>query len=381
MIPAFSFEMPRGLYFGPGVREHLPELIKPLGEKTLVMTGAHWFESSGWKEQFERLLGRNRVFFLHCAPGEPTIESVNDAVESARDFGPDVIVGIGGGSVMDTAKAVSGMIRTGEGVEDYLEGIGKGKTLSRPGIPWVSVPTTSGTGAEVTKNSVIRSKEKRSKKSLRSPFILATYAVIDPELTMTLSRETTGMAGIDALTQLVESYVSKKSKPLTKALVRDAFPRMLQSLKRLAAEPRDLSARTDAAYGALVSGIALANSGLGAAHGFASGLGGESDIPHGLICAVFLGPVLRYNAPAIREQIGELYGLCQKDGRDDPIEWLVGETERLLSDYGLKDSIKKYRIPKTNISQIARSSTGSSMSGNPVEMSLDDRERLLLSVL
>ena len=165
--------------------------------------------------------------------------------------------------------------------------------MQGPGVPWIALPTTAGTGAEVTKNAVLKSKELGAKKSLRSPYLLATCALVDPELAVGAPLGLSGIAGMDALTQLVEAFVSKKPAPIPRALAGEAFPGMLRALKRIPQDPDDLQARTAAAYGAMVSGIALANSGLGAAHGFASGLGGLYDVPHGMICALFIRPVLR----------------------------------------------------------------------------------------
>ncbi len=266
-------------------------------------------------------------------------------------------------------------------MEDYLEGIGAGKAVCSPGVPWIAVPTTSGTGTEVTKNAVIKSTELGVKKSIRSPHLIAAYAIIDPELTLDLPVTVTGLSGLDALTQLIEAFVSKKSKPLPRALVKDAFPRMFKALKVLTNKPADLQARTDAAFGALVSGIALANSGLGAAHGFASGIGGMFDVPHGLICAVFLAPVLLANASAIHGQITDLVQSGEFSIRGDAFEWLLGGIDELIKGFELERVFKSYGIPISRITEIAERSMGSSMSGNPVELTQGDRENILREVL
>ena len=192
---------------------------------------------------------------------------------------------------------------------------------------------------------------------------------------------------MDALTQLVESYVSRKATPVTRALARDAFPLMLRALKMLPARPEDLEARGAAAYGALVSGITLANGGLGAAHGFASGLGGMYEVPHGLICALLLRPVLRFNASAIREDCGRLLRCTEElDGpvagsAADPVEWLQAEIDGLFRLYGLPENLKGFGIREADIPEIARRSSGSSMSGNPVEVPQSERERMLERLL
>lgn len=355
--------------------------MKHLGNDILIIVGEKWFKESGWEKTFETLLADYNVSFINCPSGEPTVTSVKMVRQHAKKSDPDVIVGIGGGSVLDTAKAVAGLLPTEEPVEDYLEGVGAGKAVSAPGVSWIAVPTTSGTGTEVTKNAVIKSTELGVKKSIRSPHLIANYVIIDPELTLDLPVTVTGQSGLDALTQLIEAFVSKKSKPLPKALVKDAFPRMFKALKVLINKPADLPARTDAAYGALVSGIALANSGLGAAHGFASGIGGMFDVPHGLICAVFLAPVLLANASAIREQITDLVQSGGFSIRGDAFEWLLGGIDNLMKGFDLKRVFKSYGIPISRITEIAERSMGSSMSGNPVELSQGDREKILHEVL
>jgi alcohol dehydrogenase class IV len=291
---------------------------------------------------------------------------------------------VGGGSVLDTAKALSGLLPRQDPVDDFLEGVGKGLAFSTPGIPWIALPTTSGTGAEATKNAVVKSRALGYKRSLRSPFLLSSCVIVDPELTVECSKSLTGTVGMDALTQLIESYVTRKSSPIPRALVRQAFPIMLHSLKRLAGDLSDLDARTGAAYGALISGIALANSGLGAAHGFASGLGGLYDIPHGLICAVFLRPVLRSNAAVIAEDCLSLYRDMQifSGARVEPltgdraVEWLIGEIDDLFTLFRLPDTLAGFKIKTEDIPEIARRSVGSSMSGNPRDLTQEDLEHM-----
>ncbi len=209
--------------------------------------------------------------------------------------------------------------------------------------------------------------------------LLAAAVIVDPRLTEDLPPSVTGTSGLDALTQLVESYVSRRSTPPVRALVASAFPPMLEALRRLAASPADAAARSDAAYGSLVSGIALANAGLGAAHGFAAGIGGAYEIPHGLLCAVFLPHVLETNAREIREPIGELVRGGRVEG--DPVEWLAAEAKSLLTAFGLPRDLRGFDIPKSRIPELARLSAGSSMRGNPRELGEEEKQRLLSLVI
>ncbi len=386
----FVLQMPQGIFFGPGEWKKLPELLPRFGRRVLVFSGQHWFSESGWQHRFREVLSSFEVLSLQCPGREPEVEGLNGLLEQARDFKPEVIVAVGGGSVLDTGKAVSGLLPVRDKVEDFLEGIGKGLKLDVPGVPWLALPTTSGTGAEVTKNAVLKSKAHGAKKSLRSPFMLATYALVDPELTVGAPLTLSGIVGMDALTQLVEANLSKKSAPIPRALSRQAFPGMLRALKMIPKDPDDLQARAAAAYGAMCSGIALANSGLGAAHGFASGLGGLYDIPHGLICALFIRPVLRANAEVIREDCRLLYqtaleqGVADKQGaaaQDDPVQWLIGEIDSLFSVYDLPVNLKGFAVDPGQIPEIARRSSGSSMSGNPRELPQEEREAIIAGLL
>jgi alcohol dehydrogenase class IV len=387
MVEPFTLEMPRAIVFGPGVRRRLPELLKSHGRRVLLCTGSRWFGGSGWRQEFTRLLQGFELLPLAVPPGEPECEALEGLLARARELRPEAILAIGGGSVLDTAKVISALAPQGGKVEDYLEGVGRGLPIPAPGLPWIAVPTTAGTGAEATKNAVIRSRRLGYKRSLRSPFLLASAAVVDPELSLHCPPGLTGTTGLDALTQLLESFVSRKATALPRALARQAFPLMLSALKTLAADPGNLAARGDAAYGALISGITLANAGLGAAHGFASGLGGMHEIPHGLICALFMPEVLAWNAEQIRADcalllasVREQEGARPKED-EDPVAWLIAEIETLLGLFGLPANLKGFGIEPKDLPEIARRSSGSSMSGNPRELPLAERERMIARLL
>ncbi len=374
MTESFQLNIPRSIRFGPGERRNLPELLGAFGRRLLLVTTSSWFLGSAYGEEMLQQLGAFEVEHLACPPGEPTVGGLDDLLRRGRLFHPDAVLAVGGGSAIDTAKALSGLLSLPGSVEQYLEGAEGSRPVPRAGVPWVAVPTTSGTGAEVTMNAVVRSERLKAKRSIRSPWLLATHVVVDPELTLDCPLGVSGTAGLDALVQLVESYVSRKRKPMPRALVRGAFPATLAALHRIPVDPADLQARTDAAYGSLVSGIALANSGLGAAHGFAAGLGGLFPIPHGLICAVTMGPVLAANAALIRE---DLRVLLDGKGGSDPAAWLRAEFEELLAAFGLPLDLKSYRIDPALVPEIARLSSGSSMSGNPRDLDPAERAGIL----
>ncbi len=374
-----SLECPPAVYVAAGARSRLPALARSRAGRVLVVTGQRSLRATGRADEIARSLSGMEVAIAAAPAGEPTVESVDRMRASWASFAPDLIVGAGGGSVLDMAKALAGLLRSTHPTLDYLEGIGSGREIEPPVVPWIALPTTAGTGSEATKNAVIKSAAHRVKKSLRSPLLLPVAAIVDPELAVGMPPRLTGESGLDALTQLVEAYVTAKPNPIARALIRDAFPRMLRALQVVAERPDDLDARGDAGYGALVSGIALANSGLGAVHGFASGLGGAADIPHGLICASFLAPVLAANRPAIDAGIGELMGPLALAG--DPVSALIRDVEGLLARFGLAGAIRGYGIGAGQIAEIARLSEGSSMSGNPVRLSQEQKVTILQQVL
>ena len=214
----------------------------------------------------------------------------------------DVVIGLGGGSAIDVAKAVAGLLTNGGGPLDYMEVIGAGRPLTRPAAPWIAVPTTAGTGAEVTRNAVLGCPEKRFKASLRSPHLLARLALVDAELSVTQPRQVTAASGMDALCQLIESYTSNRAQPITDGLALQGLALAARALPRVWADGHDLAARQDMALAALLSGLTLANAGLGAVHGLAAPLGANLPVPHGTACAAMLPHVMEANVAALRAQ-------------------------------------------------------------------------------
>ena len=378
MVP-FSIEMPRSVQVGAGSFEALSALLADR-RRVLVVSGARWLSHSPWAGVLEGLLVGCELLRIACPDGEPTTESLALARDTARSFCAECIVGIGGGSVLDSAKALSALLAHEGPVERYLEGVEGAVPVPGPCIPWIAVPTTAGTGAEVTKNAVIRAPALGVKRSMRSVHLLAEAVLVDPRLTLSLPPRMTGMCGLDALTQLLEAYVSKKTSPFVRALVRGAFAPMLDALRKLPGAFDNLELRSAASWGALASGIALANAGLGAVHGFAAGIGGVYDIPHGLLCAVLLPPVLEANASCIEESVGEL-ALSAGAADRDPVMWLAGEVRSLLGAYGLPLDLRGFAIPRSMIGELADRSSGSSMKGNPRDLGAEERRAILSSVL
>ena len=293
------FTAPR-IVFGRGSLSRLADLVRPLGTKALVV--------------FNGTVQANVVDLLNSAGiecvsrrqrGEPRVEDVEQGVEMARREKCDVLVGVGGGSAIDAAKAIAGVLGNGGSVLDYMEVIGKGQPLTKPAVPWVAVPTTAGTGAEVTRNAVVGDPRRKFKASLRSELLLPRVAVVDPELGIDVPPNVTAASGMDALCQLIESYTSNGAQPITDALAMKGIALAARSLRRAYEDGSDLDAREDMALAALLSGITLTNAGLGAVHGFAAPLGANFPVPHGVVCAALLPHVMAANVAALCAQSPE----------------------------------------------------------------------------
>jgi alcohol dehydrogenase class IV len=296
MTAAFEFATAARIVAGAGRAAELPGVLAGLGSRVLVCTGADPARHDGL------LAGLTRPAAVFPVAGEPTVELARAAVAAAREHGADVVAAIGGGSVIDTGKAVAMLLGNGGDPLDYLEVVGAGQKITRPSVPCVAVPTTAGTGAEVTANAVLAAPERRLKASLRSPLMIPRVALVDPELTVSCPPPVTAASGLDALTQCLEPFVSVRANPLTDGLAREGLRRAGSGLRTAYADGGDLAARTDMSVCALLGGMALANAKLGAVHGLAGVIGGTADVPHGLACAVLLAPVIEANVRALQAQ-------------------------------------------------------------------------------
>jgi alcohol dehydrogenase class IV len=275
--------------FGRGQIARLEEIAAPFGKNALVIFNG---------PDLSAKLGITAEF--HRQRGEPTVADIDGAVATARKIGCTMLIGLGGGSAIDAAKATAGILTNGGSAADYLEVVGTGKKITQPALPWIAVPTTAGTGAEVTRNAVIGLPEKQFKASIRSEHLLPRAAIVDPDLGLDVSPVATARSGMDALCQLIESYTSIGASPLTDALAISMVGRTARALPLAFADGRDVDARSEMALSALDSGMTLASAGLGAVHGFAAPLGANFSAPHGAICAALLPPIIRANLAAAR---------------------------------------------------------------------------------
>ena len=382
-MTAFEFATAGRIVFGAGRAAELPGLLAGLGSRVLVCTGADPARHAGL------LADLALPAAVFPVAGEPTIELARAGAAAARAHGADVVAAIGGGSVIDLGKAVAMLLGNGGDPLDYLEVVGSGQKITRPAVPCVAVPTTAGTGAEVTANAVLTSPEHGLKASLRSPLMIPRIALVDPRLALSCPPAVTAASGLDALTQCLEPFVSIRANPLTDGLAAEGLRRAASGLRAAYADGGDLGARADMAMCSLLGGMALANAKLGAVHGLAGVIGGTAAVPHGVACAALLAPVVEANVRALRSV-----------DPGDPALGRYTEAARLLTgrptasiEYGvawIRETIALLAIPSLatfgigpeHIDDVAaKAAVSSSMQGNPIALSRTELKAIILQAL
>ncbi|WNG35042.1 iron-containing alcohol dehydrogenase [Archangium violaceum] len=373
-ITGFEFATATRIVFGAGRLAEAPEAVRALGgSKVLLVTGRDPTRATALREGLGRL-GLSSVNF--AVDGEPTVEWVREGTSLARTEGCDAVVAFGGGSALDAGKAIAALATNGGEPLDYLEVVGRGQALTKPSLPLVAIPTTAGTGSEVTRNAVLGVKDAQVKASLRSPLMLPRLAIVDPDLLAGAPRGVLASSGLDALSQLIEPLLSARANPLTDALAREGIGRSARSLRRAVLEGPDAAAREDLALASLFGGLCLANAGLGAVHGFAAPVGGMFDAPHGAVCAALLPATLEVNLRALRARAPSHPALPRfqevavlltgrADARaEDGITW-VRELCQALGVPGLG----RYGLTEAEVPQlVARAKAASSMKANPLPL-------------
>ena len=381
----FEFATASRIIFGNGTRKEAAPLASKMGNRVLLVTGRNIERAEPLSDSLKK---SGMKTFIFSIPVEPTIGLIIEGVRAGRQHACDLAIGLGGGSAIDAAKAIAALMTNSGDIMDYLEVIGQGKKLIHPPIPCIAVPTTAGTGAEVTKNSVLTSTEHQRKVSLRSPLMLPDLVVVDPELTYSMPPSITAATGLDALTQILESFVSVKANPLTDAICIHGLKRAARSLHRAFEDGNNIEAREDMALAGLFGGLALANSKLGAVHGFAAPMGAMCPAPHGVICARLLPLVMEVNVKALRHR-GEHELLLRFDeaaqiltgepnaGAEDGVAWTHTLCSKLkvpnLSAFGITEK----HFPEL----IKRAKNASSMKGNPVVLTDEELAEILRKAL
>ena len=379
---SFEFATATRIIFGAGKLAEVGSLAAEMGSRALVVTGKSAYRAA----PLLQLLADDGVQAKTFAvPGEPTIVLAQEGVRLARESGCDMVIGFGGGSALDAGKAIAALMTNDGDPLDYLEVIGAGQSLQQPPAHYIAIPTTAGTGAEVTRNAVLASPEHRVKVSLRSPLMLPRLALVDPELTHSMPPAITASTGMDALTQCIEPYLSNHANPLTDALCREGIQRAARSLRRAYEQGDDPTAREDMALASLCGGLALANAKLGAVHGFAGPLGGMFDAPHGAICARLLPFVMEANLKALKQRAPHSPMLPRFD---DVAQWLTGSPAATAQDgvNWLHDLSAALDIPPLSDydvtaadfdALIEKAGRSSSMKGNPIPLTPDELQAIL----
>jgi alcohol dehydrogenase class IV len=382
----FEFATATRIIFGAGTMREAAPLAGELGRRALVVTGANTYRAA---PLLAALDGKGIGAAVFSVPGEPELETVRRGAALAKSECCDLVIGFGGGSAIDAGKAIAALMTNAGDPLDYVEIIGRGQALSQPSAPFIAIPTTAGTGAEVTRNSVLASREHRLKVSLRSPLMLPRVALVDPELTHDLPPALTASTGLDALTQLIEPYVCSRANPMTDALCVEGIRRAARSLRTAFENGRDGGAREDISAASLFGGMALANAGLGAAHGFAGPVGGMFPAPHGAVCAALLPHVMRANLRALDERqpgadalrryqhVGRLVTGRDDATADDGVEWV----RRLVADLRIPP-LGSFGITRAQSAELVeRARNASSMKANPIALTTEELTAILEAAL
>jgi alcohol dehydrogenase class IV len=381
---SFEFATAQRILFGDGILQQTGALAAAMGKRALVVTGA---TPSRVQPLFDLLAGHEIDHTTFSVKDEPTVNDALAGVQAAQAAASELVIAIGGGSVIDAGKAIAALLANPGDPYEHLEVIGRGRPLVNPPAPLVAIPTTAGTGSEVTRNAVLASPEHQVKVSLRSLLMLPRVALVDPTLTHSAPPAITAATGLDALTQLIEPFVSCRANLLTDALCRAGLPLAIRSLRRVYHHGDDVQARSDMAFASLCGGLALANAGLGIVHGIAGPFGGMYHAPHGAICAAVLPHAARVNIRALRDRASghpalaryrEVAVMCSEDADAEPeivASWLDTLCRELaippLGSYGFGEVEFPLLLPKVQ--------AASSTKGNPLALTDAEVREILLS--
>ena len=391
MINAFALARLPRIEFGCGSRLRVPTLAAGFGSRVLLVSGARALQATPhWEQLLDGLRKQGLDWDILRVGGEPSPQLVDDAVATFKEGGFDAVIGFGGGSVLDAAKAIAGLLRVGDSVMDYLEGVGPEKPYRGPATPFIAVPTTAGTGSEATKNAVLSSAGRAGfKKSFRDEKLVPDYAVVDPDLLESCPPELVAANGMDALTQLIESYVSARANAFTDALaisgLRAARDGLLPWFERRGDQS---AARSNMAYAALLSGITLAQAGLGSVHGLAAPMGAFFPIPHGVVCGTLVASATRVNIAALRARAPDHIALgkyarlaeilCERRIREPAVAHTA--LQDLLDDWTARLRLPRlahYGVTADDLPHIVANSRGSSMKTNPIVLTDEEIGRIL----
>lgn len=394
----YDFLAPRQIVFGQGRLQELPEWIRPLARRVWLLPGSRSLVGRGVIAEIASGLRAAGITVFELPPidHEPLVDDVDQTAERMLREGAaagDAVLAVGGGSAIDLAKAVAGLVGEAIGersslpppITEFLEGVGTGRKIVHTPLAVIAVPTTAGTGAEATRNAVISSYNPPFKKSFRDSRLMPQLVIIDPLLTVDLPPDITAATGMDAITQLVESYISKRRQPIPQALCLQGLKMAMEALPRAVRDGHDLEAREAMAHAALLSGMALANSGLGMAHGIAAALGVHCRVAHGLACAMLVSTAVRTNAAASAAEFAQLVkyvyeGKAPSDGKEAAL-FLADRLDELCQSLGIPRRLSQVGVTRDQLPAIVRDSRGTSMQGNPCELTDEQLLEILEGLL
>ncbi len=381
------------IHFGIGQRRILSEIVQQYGQKVLLITGATSFDRSVYCQDLLSALQAGCDVRRIRVETEPSPQLVDAAVAKHRSFAPDCVLAVGGGSTVDAGKAIAGLLPSGDSVMEYLEGVGRGRSYHGPSTPFIAVPTTAGTGGETSKNAVLSVIATDGfKKSFRHAELVPKHIILDPELTIDCPAHITAACGMDAFTQLLESFVSSKANPMTDALALSGLRYIRDSLLIAVDQGENIEARSGMLYASSISGLTLANAGLGSVHGLASPLGAYFPIPHGVVCGTLLYEATRLNISALQQrqpqhialhkyaEVGRLMTeqpqMSMSDALQALLDFLQQWSERLKM-----PKLSNYAVSTADIAKIIANISGGSMATNPIVLTAQELERLIQSRL
>lgn len=388
MVEQFRFSRIPDIHFGAGKLNSLTEiLLSKSFRNCLILTGKKSFTSSKHWEKLRKSIQKGKIVYFHeTISAEPSPLTIDQIVSEYKKLSLDCIISIGGGSVLDAGKAISAMLKEDSGVTDFLEGVGHKKPSGKK-IPFIAIPTTAGTGSETTKNAVITQVGPSGfKKSLRHDNFVPDIALVDPELCKACPPAITAACGMDAFTQLIESYVSKKASVITDGLALTGLYQAIQNLYVAYVDPSDIKARTSLSYASMISGMTLANAGLGTPHGFASSIGGFFDIPHGIVCGTLMGEVIEANVdhllandrknPALKKyaRIGKMFLEYDADESEESYCRLLTEKINMMVKRLEIPTLSRYGVEENDIDKIISTTT---QKNNPIELPKSELRKIL----
>jgi alcohol dehydrogenase class IV len=385
---AFEFHTSSAIFFGSGARSRLGTLARSLGKRAFLVTGGASLARSGERARLDADLAANGIAVVsYVVTGEPDVAVVDEGARLCGEGACEVVIAVGGGSVLDAAKAVAALVSNGGSALDYLgdlpPGLGRGRSITKAPLPFVAVPTTAGSGSEVTKNAVLRVPEVALKRSLRSDLMVPRVAIVDPDLSRGAPSEVFVPAALDALTHLLEAYVSRGAGPMTDLLALEGFRRSFAALSSIVQGAPSDHVDADLSLASLWGGMVLANASLGAVHGLVAPLGGRFPVPHGCGCAALLAPTIRANIAALRARdpssralvrYGEIARLV--NGSSAVLDDAADGIARLRRALGAR-SLASYGVTDAAFAEVIAGARGGSMKSNPIVLTDDELEAVL----